>query len=107
MRSLRGGESQPHRAVSTHPLSFPTCSEVGESHGSFVEDNYIYVAMNFHWGTHWFELPRLPPGMQWHVFANTAVATPHDSWEPGDEPLLEDQSGLPIKSRSVVVLVGK
>ncbi|MDB9311818.1 hypothetical protein PN462_01800, partial [Spirulina sp. CS-785/01] len=45
MRSLRGCESQPHRsrsvsageAVSTHPLSSPTCSEVGESRGSFVE----------------------------------------------------------------------
>ncbi|MDB9313595.1 hypothetical protein PN462_10835, partial [Spirulina sp. CS-785/01] len=45
MCSLRGCESQPHRsrsvsageAVSTHPLSSPTCSEVGESRGSFVE----------------------------------------------------------------------
>ncbi|MDB9311585.1 hypothetical protein PN462_00625 [Spirulina sp. CS-785/01] len=46
MRSLRDCESQPHRsrsvsageAVSTHPLSSPTCSEVGESRGSFVEN---------------------------------------------------------------------
>ncbi|MDB9311998.1 hypothetical protein PN462_02710, partial [Spirulina sp. CS-785/01] len=45
MRSLRDCESQPHRsrsvsageAVSTHPLSSPTCSEVGESRGSFAE----------------------------------------------------------------------
>ncbi|MDB9311866.1 hypothetical protein PN462_02040 [Spirulina sp. CS-785/01] len=45
MRSLRGDESQPHRsrsvsageAVSTHPLSSPTCSEVGEESGSFIE----------------------------------------------------------------------
>jgi hypothetical protein len=36
MRSVGGCESQ-HGTASTHPLSDPTCSEVGESHGSFVE----------------------------------------------------------------------
>ncbi|MDB9314436.1 hypothetical protein PN462_15090 [Spirulina sp. CS-785/01] len=46
MCSLRDCESQPHRSrsvsagetVSTHPLFSPTCSEVGESRGSFVEE---------------------------------------------------------------------
>lgn len=47
MRSLRGCESQPRRAVSTHPLSSPTCSEVGESHGSFVELRSITPPLNF------------------------------------------------------------
>jgi len=40
MRSLRDCESHPHRGESTHPLSSPTCSEVGESHGFCVEQFY-------------------------------------------------------------------
>ena len=86
-------------------LAFMLCGKHAKQ--GTVEDNSIYVAMNFHWETHWFKLPELPPGMQWHVSANTAVPTPHDSWEPGNEPLLEDQSGLLVGDRSVVILVGK
>jgi glycogen operon protein len=63
--------------------------------------------MNMHWEAHWFELPGLPPGMQWHIFANTGATPPEDSWEPGTEPLLENQYGLLLKDRSVVILVGK
>ena len=63
--------------------------------------------MNMHWESHWFELPRLPAGRQWHVFANTAVASPEDVWEPGQEPVLGDQGGFIVGDRSVVILVGK
>jgi len=42
MCSLRDGESHPHRGESTHPLSSPTCSEVGESHGFCVEQLLPY-----------------------------------------------------------------
>ncbi|MDQ4100430.1 MAG: glycogen debranching protein GlgX, partial [Chloroflexota bacterium] len=49
-------------------------------------DNYLYVAMNMHWEDHVFELPALPDGMRWHVFANTSVDPPEDVWEPGGEP---------------------
>jgi glycogen operon protein len=72
-----------------------------------VEDNYIYVAMNMHHRAHWFEIPGLPEGMKWHVFANTGVTPPQDSWEPGTELLLENQTGLLLGDRSVVILVGK
>ena len=72
-----------------------------------TEDNYIYVAMNMHWETHYFEIPRLPPGMQWYVFANTGCNPPHDSYQPGTEPLLTNQSGILLGDRSVVILLGK
>ena len=75
--------------------------------GGTVEDNFIYVAMNMHWDSHWFELPQLPAGMQWHVSANTGAATPEDAWAPGQEPALENQSGLLAGERSVVILVGR
>jgi isoamylase len=72
-----------------------------------VEDNYIYVAMNMHWVAHWFELPRLAYRMQWHVFVNTGCNPPQDCWEPGTEPVLDNQSRFLVGERSVVILIGK
>jgi glycogen operon protein len=65
----------------------------------------IYVAMNMHWEAHWFELPRLTPGMHWHASINTGVAPPGDRWPIGAELLLSDQTGILVGERSVVVLV--
>lgn len=72
-----------------------------------VADNFIYVAMNMYWEALWFEIPGLPEGMQWHIFANTGATPPEDSWKPGSEPVLENQQGLLMGDRSVVILVGK
>ena len=63
--------------------------------------------MNMHWDSHWFELPQFPAGTRWHVSANTGAATPEDAWTPGQEPVLENQSGLLVGERSVVILVGR
>lgn len=90
---------------SCHTLAFLLCGKHAKE--GTVEDNYLYVAMNMHWESLWFELPGLHPGMQWHIFANTGVPSPQDSWEPGSEPVLENQSGLLLGDRSVVILVGK
>ena len=69
--------------------------------------HYIYVAMNMHWESHGFELPALPQGATWRVFANTSAAPPEDVWEIGLEPTLTEQSWVMVGDRSVVVLVGK
>jgi len=63
--------------------------------------------MNVYWDALWFEIPQLPPGLQWHVFANTAMPSPEDSWTPGSEPVLQDQYGMLVGDRSTVILVGK
>ncbi|MBV9385033.1 MAG: glycogen debranching protein GlgX [Chroococcidiopsidaceae cyanobacterium CP_BM_ER_R8_30] len=72
-----------------------------------VQDNYIYVGMNMHWETHWFNIPGLPEEMKWHVFANTGANPPEDIWQSGTEPVLENQYGLLVGERSVIILVGK
>jgi glycogen operon protein len=90
---------------SSHTLAFMLCGKHAKQ--GTVADNYIYVAMNLHWEAHWFEIPGLPEGKKWHVFVNTGVTSPEDSWEPGTEPLLENQSGILLGDRSVVILVGK
>jgi glycogen operon protein len=86
-------------------LAFMLCGK--HARGGTVEDDYIYVAMNMHWESHWFALPRLPQDRQWHVFANSSMPAPDDIWKPGQEPLLADQDGLVIGDRAVVILVGK
>ena len=70
-------------------------------------DDFIYVAMNMHWEMHGFELPQLPEGMAWHVFANTGVETPSDIYEPGKEPLVGNQHEVLVGPRSIMVLVGR
>ena len=77
------------------------------AHGGQTADDFIYMALNMHWDAHHFELPRLPEGMQWYVFANTGVESPADVWEPGHEPRLDDQAGFLVGSRSVVIIVGR
>jgi glycogen operon protein len=74
--------------------------------GTF-QDDYIYVAMNMYWEDLDFELPRLPEGMRWHVFANTSMPSPEDINEIGKEPVLENQYNFLVGSRSVIVLVGR
>ncbi len=91
---------------STRAIAFMLCGK--HAKGGTVADNYIYVAMNMHWEGLWFELPGLPPSMQWHIFANTGAVSPDPcSYLPEAEPLLDNQSGLLVGDRSVVILVGK
>ena len=70
-------------------------------------DDFIYVAMNMHWEMHGFELPQLPEGMAWHVFANTGMESPQDIFEPGEEPLTDNQREVLVGPRSIIILVGK
>jgi isoamylase len=90
---------------SSRILAFMLCGKHAKE--GTVNDDYIYVAINMHWDALWFEPPGLPEGMQWHVFANTGAGSPDDIWTPGKEPLLENQHGLLLGDRSVVILVGK
>ncbi|MBI4822295.1 MAG: glycogen debranching protein GlgX [Deltaproteobacteria bacterium] len=76
-------------------------------HARDGEDDYVYVATNSYWDALSFELPRLPAGMSWHVFANTGVDSPGDAAELGKEPRLEDQNRFLMGPRSVAVLIGR
>jgi isoamylase len=67
----------------------------------------VYVALNMHWENLDLELPSPPPGLRWHVFANTSMAAPEDVWEPGQEPPLADQGKFLVGGRAVIVLVAR
>ena len=75
--------------------------------GGLREDNSIYVFTNAYWEGQDVELPGLPEGQRWHVFANTGAPETEEVWEPGTEPPLSDQSHLFVGARSVVILVAK
>jgi len=83
-------------------LAFMLCGQHGKQ-----PDNYIYTAMNMHWQAHLFTIPDLPPGLQWHIFANTGCPSPEDIYQVGNEPLLPDRSQILVGDRSLVILVGK
>jgi isoamylase len=96
---------QPDWSPESRTLAFMLCGRHGR--GGQAPDDYVYVAMNTHWEAHGFELPRLPDGHLWHVFANTGVPAPHDVHEVGAEPVLDDPTHILLASRSVAILVGR
>jgi glycogen operon protein len=75
--------------------------------GGSLEDDSVYVAMNMHWEGHDFEIPGLPEGKSWHVFANTGASCPEDVWQPGAEPPLGGNGLFFLGPRSVAILVSK
>jgi glycogen operon protein len=75
--------------------------------GGMTQDNTIYVVTNTHWESYDVELPGLPKGQQWFVFANTGASEPEDVWDTGAEPVLSDQSHFLVGARSVVILFAK
>jgi isoamylase len=75
-------------------------------------DDCVYLAANAHWEGHDVELPELPAGLRWHLFADTwaardATGSRCAAYEPGHEPVLDDQGGAYLGPRSVVVLVAR
>jgi glycogen operon protein len=65
----------------------------------------VYVAVNMYWESLEFEAPSPFGGQRWHLFANTAMPSPEDVWEPGQEPPIPDPAKLLVAGRSMVVLV--
>jgi glycogen operon protein len=86
-------------------LAFLLCGE--HARGGTGKDDYIYAAMNMHWESHSFELPRLPRSRRWHTFANTSMPSPHEIVSPGQEQALGEQRHFLVGERSVVILVGR
>ncbi|WP_331757402.1 glycogen debranching protein GlgX (plasmid) [Streptomyces sp. NBC_01387] len=71
--------------------------------GGSVADDHVYVAVNAHWESHDLELPTLPDGQRWHLFADTGTAV----HRLGGEPELEHPGRFHLGAHSSVVLVGR
>jgi len=66
----------------------------------------VYVAANSYWENLAVELPALPQGVRWHVFADTSGAPPEDVHEPGHEPPVTGPA-WDLGPRSAVALVAR
>jgi glycogen operon protein len=84
-------------------LAFMLCGQ--HARCGEINDNTIYVGMNMYWEALNFALPVLPDGLNWHVFVNTSIPAPLDVWEPGQEPVLANQSQFLAGGRSVFIII--
>lgn len=82
------------------------CGKCPDAEGN-MQDDFVYAAINMHWELHGFKLPIIPEGYRWHIFANTDMKAPEDVWEPGNEPIIHDQSEILVSQRSIIILVAK
>ena len=64
------------------------------------EDAFIYMAVNAHWETHAFELPKLPEGFTWRLSFDSSRA----SDDPDRLPPLKDIAEYLLCARSCAVL---
>lgn len=98
---------QPDWSPAGRTLAFMLCGQHAALLPGREPDDYLYVAMNMHWEGHTFELPRLPDGLRWHLFADTFREAPDDVCSPGQEKPPRGQRNLRVGPRSVVILVGR
>jgi glycogen operon protein len=66
------------------------------------QHDLVYAAFNMYWAPLEFTLPA-PVSGQWRLFADTGAASPNDIYDPGQEPLLANQSIL-VAARSTLIL---
>ena len=96
---------QPDWSWESRQLGVLLCGEHVANDGE--ADDMIYIMMNAHWETAWFQLPALARNQQWRVAFNTMLSPPEDSHAPGDEPALSVQDEIMLGARTVVILVGR
>ena len=63
------------------------------------KDCFIYCGVNAHWEEHEMELPVLPKGMKWKIYADSADTK-------GKTPKISTGK-IRLRPRSTVVLVGE
>ncbi len=92
-------------SVDSRSLACLVCGRLSSKVGT--KATFIYTAMNMHWESWDFELPKLPDDQQWHLVADTSRPSPEDFCEPGSESVIANQQLIGLGSRSVAILIGK
>lgn len=102
---LKAGE--PDWSDESRTLAFMLCGMHAILLPGRAPDDHIYVAMNMHWEDQVFELPVLQDGRRWHLFTDTYYEPALGTCRPGEERPLSSQRSIAVRSRSVVILVGR
>ena len=96
---------RPDWSVHSKSLAFLLCGRHAKRMGA--NGDFIYAAFNSWHEDLEFNLPVLPRGMRWYLFADSALNAPADIVEPGSEDLLPNQKKRRAHARSCFILVGK
>ncbi|MBN1933070.1 MAG: glycogen debranching protein GlgX [Anaerolineae bacterium] len=72
--------------------------------GAPYDDDDIHIVFNAYWEDLEFELPPRPAGSPWQRAVDTALPSPQDIAEPGEEPEIKSKT-IVAKARSVIVLI--
>lgn len=75
------------------------CGNYSDDEGE--KNTFIYLAVNMHWVSHDFALPKLPEGMRWCVVYDTNKA------ESRINNALEEQTKFSVEERSIQVLIAR
>ncbi|MDG4858846.1 glycogen debranching protein GlgX [Streptomyces sp. T-3] len=94
---------QPDWSPHSRVLGMMRCGR--HAKGGTVPDDHVYFAVNAHWEAHDLELPALPGGQVWHLFADTGAAGPPHPI--GAEPQLEHPGRYRLGAHGAVVLVAR
>lgn len=94
----------PDWSPQSRSLAFLLCGRHGRRVGG--QGEFIYACFNSWYEPLTFELPVLPKGLKWRLFADTSRETPGDIVEPGQESLLPNQKKMIAGPRSCFILVG-
>ncbi len=67
----------------------------------------LYLMFNAEATSASFVLPQLSDGHRWCRAVDTALRTPDDLVDPGDEVILDRQAAYEVQSRSSVILIAR
>jgi glycogen operon protein len=96
---------KPDWSLPSRTLAFLLCGRHGASIGG--QPHFIYCAFNMYYEPLEFTLPVLPKGQLWYQVVDTALESPNDIVEPGQERPLGDVKTIKLQDRSSVILVGR
>lgn len=93
-RAWYGDFEQPHRHLG--------CLYSGYYAG---EEDFLYIAYNFHWDEQEFALPLLPKGQSWYKVMDTSQKESFPAQEM--QECLKDAKAVLIPARTIVILEGR
>ena len=77
------------------------CGQYAKEQGE-SPDTFFYVAINMHWETHTFALPKLPKGLKWNLLTDTR------EWKFYEEQkVLPDQQIREVMPRSIQIYISR
>lgn len=94
----------PDWSASSHTLAFMLCGHHEAACGG--PGHFLYCAFNMYSEPLEFALPVLPPGRHWHRVADTALESPDDFRDSGEEVLLVEPKAV-VRDRSAIILLGR